>query len=256
MIHSHALVDEKARIGKNVTIGPFSVIGPDVEIGDGTVLGPHVTVSGHTRIGRDNRIFQFAVLGEIPQHRKYAGEPTRLEIGDRNTIREFCTIHRGTTIDQSVTRIGNDNFLMSYVHVGHDCVLGDHITMVNNASLAGHVHVGDYVILSGFVLVHQFCRVGEHAFLGYGSGTSSDVPPFIMANGLPAKPHGINAKGLKSRGFNPAQIEALRKAYKVLYRSNMLFADAKTELAKMGNEEPVVKVLADFVNDAARSIIR
>jgi UDP-N-acetylglucosamine acyltransferase len=196
------------------------------------------------------------VIGEEPQHRKYAGEPTRVEIGDRNTIREFVTIHRGTTVDQSLTRVGNDNFIMANVHIAHDCMLGSHIILVNAASLAGHVHVGDHAILSGFSLIHQFCRIGAHAFLGYGSGVSHDVPPFVMANGLPAKPHGINAKGLKSRGFTKGQIDALHEAYRVLYRTNLLFADVKLELARMGESEPVVKELADFLNAAKRSIIR
>jgi UDP-N-acetylglucosamine acyltransferase len=256
MIDPHALVDPKARIGKDVQVGPFSIVGPDVEIGDGTRIGPHVTINGHTRIGRENRVYQFSVIGEEPQHRKYAGEPTRVEIGDRNVIREFVTIHRGTAVDLGVTRIGHDNFIMANVHIAHDCVLGNHTILVNAASLAGHVHVGDHAILSGFSLIHQFCRIGAHAFLGYGSGVSHDVPPFVIANGLPAKPHGINTKGLRSRGFSSEQVDALRKAYKVLYRSNLLLADAKAELTRMGESEPVVRELSDFISDAQRSIIR
>jgi UDP-N-acetylglucosamine acyltransferase len=256
MIDPRAVVHPSAKIGKNVSVGAYSLVGANVEIGDNTWIGPHVVINGPTRIGRDNRIFQFCSIGEEPQHRKYAGEPTRLEIGDRNVIREYCSFHRGTTVDQGVTRVGNDNYLMAHVHVAHDCVVGSHITMANNATLAGHVHVGDHCILGGYALVHQFCRVGIHAYLGFACAVSQDVPPYVMANGNPAVPHGINSKGLKARGFTAAQVEALRKCYKILYRSNLLFAEARRELAQMGADEPVVKVLADFLSDSKRSIIR
>jgi UDP-N-acetylglucosamine acyltransferase len=256
MIDPRAVVHPEARLGSNVSVGAYSLIGAGVEIGDNTWIGPHVVINGPTRIGRDNRIFQFCSIGEEPQHRKYAGEPTRLEIGDRNIIREYCSFHRGTTVDQGVTRVGSDNYLMAHVHVAHDCVVGSHITMANNATLAGHVQVGDHCILGGYALVHQFCRVGTQAYLGFACAVAQDVPPYVMANGNPAVPHGINAKGLKARGFTAPQIEALRKAYKVLYRSGLLFADAKRELAQMGEGEPAVRVLADFLNDSKRSIIR
>ncbi len=256
MIDPRAVVHPQARLGSNVSVGAYSLIGAGVEIGDNTWIGPHVVINGPTRIGRDNRIFQFCSVGEEPQHRKYAGEPTLLEIGDRNIIREYCSFHRGTTVDQSVTRVGSDNYLMAHVHVAHDCMVGSHITMANNATLAGHVHVGDHCILGGYALVHQFCRVGTQAYLGFACAVAQDVPPYVMANGNPALPHGINAKGLKARGYTASQIEALRKAYKLLYRSNLLFADAKRELAQMGAHEPAVRVLADFLNNSKRSIIR
>ncbi|HXG28181.1 MAG TPA: acyl-ACP--UDP-N-acetylglucosamine O-acyltransferase [Nevskiales bacterium] len=256
MIDPRAVVHPEARLGRNVSVGAYSLIGAGVEIGDNTWIGPHVVINGPTRIGHSNRIFQFCSIGEEPQHRKYAGEPTRLEIGDRNIIREYCSFHRGTTVDQGVTRVGSDNYLMAHVHVAHDCVVGSHITMANNATLAGHVQVGDHCILGGYALVHQFCRIGTQAYLGFACAVAQDVPPYVMANGNPAVPHGINTKGLKARGFSTAQIEALRKAYKVLYRSDLLFADARRELARMGEGEPVVRVLADFLNDSKRSIIR
>lgn len=256
MIDERAVIHASAKLGSNVSVGAYSLIGPDVEIGENTWIGPHVVINGPTRIGRDNRIFQFCSVGEEPQHRKYAGEPTRLEIGDRNVIREYCSFHRGTTVDQGVTHVGSDNYLMAHVHVAHDCVVGSHITMANNATLAGHVHVGDHSILGGYALVHQFCRIGTQAYLGFACAVAQDVPPFVMANGNPAVPHGVNSKGLKARAFSAAQIEALRKAYKTLYRSNLLFADAKRELARMGEAEPAVKVLADFLINSKRSIIR
>ena len=256
MIDPRAVIHPSAKLGGNVSVGAYSLIGADVEIGDNTWIGPHVVINGPTRIGQDNRIYQFCSVGEAPQHRKYAGEPTRLEVGDRNVIREYCSFHRGTTVDQGVTRVGNDNFLMAHVHVAHDCVVGSQITMANNATLAGHVHVGDHCILGGYALVHQFCRIGTQAFLGFACAVAQDVPPFVMANGNPAVPHGINAKGLRARGFSTGEVTALRQAYKVLYRSNLLFADAKNQLARMGETEMVVKMLADFLQDSKRSIIR
>jgi UDP-N-acetylglucosamine acyltransferase len=256
MIDPRAVIDPSAKLGSNVHVGAYSIIGAGVEIGDNCRIGPHVVINGPTRIGCDNRIFQFCSVGEEPQHRKYAGEPTRLEIGDRNVIREYCSFHRGTTVDRGITQVGSDNYLMAHVHVAHDCVVGSHITMANNATLAGHVHVGDYSILGGYALVHQFCRVGTQAYLGFACAVAQDVPPYVMANGNPAVPHGINSKGLKARGYSSAQVDALRKAYKVLYRSSLLFADAKRELAQLGESESVVKVLADFLNDSKRSIIR
>lgn len=256
MIDPHAIVHPSARLGKNVSVGAYSLIGAEVEVGDNTRIGPHVVINGPTRIGSDNRIFQFCSIGEEPQHRKYGGEPTRLEIGDRNIIREYCSFHRGTMMDRGVTQVGSDNYLMAHVHVAHDCVVGSHITMANNATLAGHVQVGDHCILGGYALVHQFCRIGTQAYLGFACAVSQDVPPFIMASGNPAAPHGINSKGLKARGFTAAQVESLRRAYKILYRSNLLFAEARRELRELGEHESAIKVLADFLADGKRSIIR
>ena len=200
MIHPSAIVDPAAILAEDVSVGPFSIIGHDVEIGSGTTVGPHVVIKGPSRIGRDNRIFQFASVGEDPQDKKYQGEITRLEIGDRNVIREYCTIHRGTAQDQSLTRIGSDNLLMAYTHVAHDCVIGDGVIMANGASLAGHVSVDDHAILGGFSLVHQFCRIGRHSFSGMGSVISRDIPPYVMVGGSPTKPRGINNVGMERRG--------------------------------------------------------
>lgn len=255
-IHPTAIVDSSARIGTNVTIGAYSVIGADVEIGDGTWIGPHVVINGPTRIGRDNKIFQFASLGEVPQDKKFQGESTRLEIGDRNLIREGVTMNRGTGIGGGVTRIGNDGLFMAYVHVAHDCDVGNNVIFSNNASLAGHVQVGNQVILSGFTLVHQFCSIGDHAFTGMGSGISKDVPPYLMVSGSPAEPHGINKEGLKRRGFSPDQIRNLLNAYKVLYRNGLSFEDAKVELKKMGEAHEEVRVFVGFLESTKRSVIR
>ncbi len=255
-IHPTAVVDPQAELGAGVSIGPYSVIGPGVEIGDGTWVGPHVVINGPTRIGRDNRIFQFASLGDAPQDKKYDGEPTRLEIGDRNVIRECVTINRGTVNGGGLTTIGSDNLLMAYIHVAHDCHVGDHVIFSNNASLAGHVTVGDWVILSGFTLVHQFCAVGAHAFTGMGSGIAKDVPPYMMISGNPAEPHGINKEGLKRRGFSPEAIRRLKEAYRVLYRSGLSLDEAKQQLAAIAAEQPEVKVLTDFLAQSKRSIVR
>ncbi|MGE0082276.1 MAG: acyl-ACP--UDP-N-acetylglucosamine O-acyltransferase [Thiohalomonadaceae bacterium] len=255
-IHPTAIVDPKAKIADGVTIGAYSIIGPDVEIGANTSVGPHVVIQGPTRIGRDNRICQFASLGEAPQDKKYQGEPTRLQIGDRNVIREFVTMNRGTPTGGGVTRIGNDGLYMAYVHVAHDCQIGDKVIFSNNASLAGHVHVEDWVILSGFTLVHQFCSIGAHAFTGMGSAISKDVPPYLMVSGNPAEPHGINKEGLKRRGFSPEQIRNLRNAYKVLYRSGLSLEEAKSELARMAEGCPELVPFVGFMDTAKRSIIR
>ncbi|MCK6391523.1 MAG: acyl-ACP--UDP-N-acetylglucosamine O-acyltransferase [Azonexus sp.] len=218
MIHATAIVDPAARIGRNVEIGPYAIIGPNVEIGDNTRIGPHTVINGHTRIGRDNRIFQFCSLGEVPQDKKYAGEPTRLEIGDRNVIREFCTFNLGTVQDCGVTRIGDDNWIMAYVHIAHDCQVGNKTTFANNSQLAGHVTVEDWAILGGFTGVHQFCRVGAHVMTAVGSVILQDVPPYLMAAGNTAQPYGINVEGLKRRGFTADSLLALKRAYRTLYR--------------------------------------
>jgi UDP-N-acetylglucosamine acyltransferase len=256
VIHPTAIVDAGARLGENVAIGAYAVIGAGVEIGDGTTVGPHAVIEGPTSIGRDNRIFQFASLGAAPQDKKYAGEPTRLEIGDRNTIREFCTFNRGTTQDAGTTRIGDDNWLMAYVHIAHDCVVGNQTIFANNAQIAGHVHVGDWAILGGFTVVHQFVRIGAHSMTGMGTILLQDVPPYVMANGNPAAPHGINAEGLKRRGFAPEAIAALRRAYKTLYRGGLKLEEACAEIAAAARDETALAPLADFLAAPGRGIIR
>ncbi|MCW8829125.1 MAG: acyl-ACP--UDP-N-acetylglucosamine O-acyltransferase [Gammaproteobacteria bacterium] len=255
-IHPTAIINSGAKIGEGVTVGPYSVIGADVEIGANSWIGPHVVVNGPTRIGCDNRIFQFASVGEIPQDLKYHGEPTRLEIGDRNTIREFVTINRGTVSGGGLTRIGDDNLLMAYIHIAHDCHIGNHVIFSNNASLAGHAVVGDHVILSGFTLVHQFCSIGDHAFTGMGSAVSKDVPPYLLVSGSPATPHGINKVGLKRRGFSDEQLRNLTNAYKILYRQGLGLEEAKAKLSEMANDHEELECFADFLQRSTRSIIR
>lgn len=256
VIDARAVVDPAAELDEGVTIGPFTVIGPGVRIGRGTEIGPHVVIRGPCSIGRDNRIFQFASIGEDPQDKKYAGEVTRLEIGDRNRIREFTTIHRGTVQDQSLTSIGNDNLLMAYTHVAHDCHIGSNAVMANAASLGGHVHIGDWAILGGFSMVHQFCRVGQHCFLGMGSAVSKDVPPFVMVGGHPAKPHGINSEGLRRRAFSPEQIATIKRAYRTLYSSGLQLAAARAQITAAAAENDELRVMAEFLAASERSIVR
>lgn len=256
MIHPTAVIDQHAVIHDSVSIGPYSVIGADVEIGAGTVVGPHVVIQGPTRIGRDNRIFQFASVGEACQDLKFQGEATRLEIGDRNVIREYATLHRGTVQDQGVTRIGNDNLLMVSTHVAHDCVIGDHVIMSNGASLAGHVQVGDHAILGGFTLVHQFCRIGAHAFTGMGTAVAKDIPPYVLVSGNPASPHGINAEGLKRRGFSDASIRAIKQAYKTLYLNSNRLEEALVVLESQAAEHAALQLLVRFLKESSRSIVR
>lgn len=255
-IDARAVVDPSARIGNNVTIGPFSVIGKNVEIGDDTWIAPHVVINGPTRIGRENRIFQFASIGEIPQDKKYHGEESRLEIGDRNTIRENVTINRGTKDGGGVTCIGNDNWLMAYIHIAHDCIIGNHTIFSNAASLAGHVEVDDYAILGGFTLVHQFCRIGIHAFCGMGSAISKDVPPYMLVNGNPAQPHGLNSEGLKRREFSKETQQSLREAYKIIYRSGLTTQEAISQLASIANTCPEVETMLSFIQQSKRGIVR
>lgn len=255
-IHPAALVDSAARIAADVEIGAYSIIGPHVEIGAGCRIGPHVVISGHTRIGANNRIYQFASLGEAPQDKKYNGEPTRLEIGDDNTIREFCTFNIGTVQDAGVTRIGNGNWIMAYVHLAHDCQVGNHTIFANNAQLAGHVTVGDHTILGGFTGVHQFCRIGAHAITGGSSLILKDVPPYVMCSGNPAQPYGINVEGLKRRGFGAQAIESLRRAYKTLYRSGETLDAARAALAEQVTGCPEIQPLIDFLAVPGRGIIR
>ncbi|WP_371322709.1 acyl-ACP--UDP-N-acetylglucosamine O-acyltransferase [Dechloromonas sp. ZY10] len=256
MIHQTAIVDPGARIGANVEIGPYAIIGPHVEIGDNTVIGPHTVIKGHTRIGRDNRIFQFCSLGEVPQDKKYAGEPTRLEIGDRNTIREFCTFNLGTVQDQGVTRIGDDNWVMAYVHIAHDCVVGNKCTFANNSQLAGHVTIEDWAILGGFTGVHQFCRIGAHVMTAVGTVILQDVPPYLMAAGNTAQPYGINVEGLKRRGFHADSLLALKRAYRTLYKSGLMLEEAKVKLAEDAKSQPDVQRFVDFLEVSKRGIIR
>jgi len=256
MIHPTAIVHPHAELGANVSVGAYSIVGEHVEIGDGTAIGPHTIVEGPTRIGRDNRIGSFNVLGGAPQDKKYAGEPTRLEIGDRNMIREYCTLNRGTTKDARVTRIGDDNWIMAYVHVAHDCQIGRNTVFANNAQLSGHVHVGDWAILGGFTGVVQFIRIGAHVMVGGGTILRQDVPPYVTVAGNPAKVFGINSEGLRRRSFSPGAIEGLQRAYRTLYRSGLALADAQIALAEQAQATPEIALLVDFLKTAARGIVR
>lgn len=256
MIDSKAVVDINAEIADDVKIGPFSVIGPDVQIDSGTVIGPHVVIKGPTSIGKDNHIYQFASIGEDPQDKKYADEITRLEIGDRNTIREFCTMHRGTQQDQGVTLIGNDNLFMAYTHVAHDCVIGNHVIMANGASIAGHVHVGDHAILGGFTLVHQFTQIGQYSFSAMGSAITQDIPPFVMVGGRPTRPHGINSVGMERNGISAEVIRQIRKAYKILYKTNMRLEDAIEEIEDLAGESNELSNMVSFLRNVTRGILR
>ena len=255
-IHPTALVHPDAQLGADVSIGAYSIIGAHVEIGASTQIGPHAVITGHTRIGRRNRIFQFVSLGEEPQDKKYAGEPTRLEIGDDNVIREFCTFNIGTVQDRGVTTIGSHNWIMAYVHIAHDCVVGDRTIFANNASLAGHAEIGDWVILGGFTGVHQFCKVGAHVMTGISSVVFKDIPPFVMASGQPAAPHGLNNEGLRRRGFSAESLAALKRAYKILYREGNTLAEAQSKLAAEAANHAEVQQLLDFLARAERGIIR
>ncbi len=256
MIHSTAIIHPGAQLGANVTVGPYSIIGEHVSIGDDTTVGPHVVIDGHTTIGRENRIFQFCSLGEVPQDKKYADEPTRLEIGDRNTIREFCTFNLGTAQDVGVTRIGDDNWIMAYVHIAHDCQVGNRTTFANNSQLAGHVHVDDWAILGGFTGVHQFCRVGAHCMTAVGTVVLQDVPPYVMAAGNTASPYGINAEGLKRRGFSADALMALKRAYRTLYKSGLMLEEARTKLGEDVKSHPEIQPILDFLSVSKRGIIR
>lgn len=256
MIHPTAIIHPGAKLGADVRIGPYSVIDEHVEIGDGTSVGPHCVITGRTRIGRENRIFSFASIGEIPQDKKYAGEPTSLEIGDRNTIREYCNFNIGTAQDVGVTRIGNDNWFMASVHIGHDCQVGNQTIMANNVTLGGHVIVGDWAILGGMAAVHQFVNIGAHCMAGGGSIITQDVPPFVMCSGNPVAPHGINSEGLRRRGYSSDDIMVIKRAYKVMYRQNLPLEQARTTLAEWAVETPALQTLLDFFAVATRGIIR
>ncbi len=256
MIHPQAIIDPSAVLAEGVSVGAFSVIGAGVEIGTGTRVASHVVIDGPTRIGSDNKIYAFAAIGGDPQDKKYAGEPTSLEIGDRNVIREYCTLSRGTVQDGGMTRLGDDNWIMAYVHIAHDCRIGNNTIFANSASLAGHVTVEDYVILGGFSLLHQFCKVGAHAFTAMNSVISKDVPPFIMVSGHMAKPYGLNSEGLKRRGFSPDSLSQLRKAYKILYRSGLTLEQAIEQLQTMDGAVAEVDQWVAFLKDVTRGIVR
>lgn len=255
-IHSAAIVHPAAKIGNGVTIGAYSLIGEHVEIGDNTWIGPHVVVEGHTRIGRDNRIFQFNSIGAIPQDKKYRDEPTRLEIGDRNTIREFCTFNCGTEQDIGVTRMGDDNWIMAYVHIAHDCQVGNQTIFANHATLGGHVHIGDWAILGGFAGVHQFVRIGAHSFTGFGTMLSQDVPPYVTVSGNPAATYGINSEGLKRRNYSTEAIAAIKRAYKTLYKSGFKLDEARSAIEADLPAHPELSVLTSFLAAPGRGIVR
>jgi len=256
MIDPRAIVHLNAELAPDVKVGPYSIIGPDVQIDAGTEIGPHVVINGPTTIGKDNIIYQFASIGEDPQDKKYADELTRLEIGDRNVIREFCTMHRGTQQDQGVTLIGDDNLFMAYTHVAHDCVVGNHVIMANGASIAGHVHVDDHAILGGFTLVHQFTQIGEFSFSAMGSAITQDVPPYVMVGGRPTRPHGINSVGMERNGKSPEVIRQIRKAYKILYKNNLRLEDAIEEMEDMAGESNELSNMVSFLRNVTRGILR
>ena len=260
IIHSTAIVDPKAQLHESVEIGPYSIVGPDVTIGKGTVVGPHVVIEGHTTIGEDNKFFHFSSIGAAPQDKKWKGEPTRLVVGDRNTIREFCTFNVGTVQDKGVTSLGNDNWISAYVHLAHDCVVGNNTIFSNNAQIAGHVEIGDHVIMSGYANVHQFCKIGAHAFVGMSTSLTQDVPPYVLLNGNPAAAHGINIEGLKRRGFTREQINGLRAAYKILYRSGLTLEEAKAAMQQHENDHPEsaeqVRHMRLFLDTSTRGIVR
>jgi UDP-N-acetylglucosamine acyltransferase len=256
MIDARAVISPQAEIAAGVEIGPFSIIGPNVTIGKDTWIGPHVVINGPTRIGAENKVFQFASLGEAPQDKKYNGEATWLEIGDRNVFRECVTVNRGTALDKSVTRIGNDNLLMAYSHVAHDCHLGDQIVLANCATLGGHVEIGDWVTMGGLSAVHQYTKVGAHSFIAHHAAVTRDVPPYVMAVGRPAEPHSVNSVGLQRRGFSAEQIQNIRRAYRVLYRSGLKLQAALEELEKAAVSQAEIRPFVDFIKRSSRSIVR
>lgn len=256
MIHPNAQVDPRATLASDVAVGPFSVIGPDVEIGDGTVIGPHVVIQGPTRIGRDNRFHPFAVIGGDPQDKKYGGEVTSLEIGDGNTFREYVTVSRGTAQDRGVTWIGDRNWIMASVHIAHDCRIGNDVVMANCATLAGHVTIGDWAVIGGLTGIHQFCRIGEHAFVGMGCQINADVPPFVLVAGHYARPRGVNSEGLRRRGFTPEKIAAIKRAYRAVYVSGKPLAEIRERLAEIAAESGEVAAMLRFIEASERSLLR
>jgi len=256
VIHSSAIISDSASIADDVQIGPYAIIGDDVEIGSGTKVDSHVVISGPTIIGKDNHIYQFASIGDDPQDKKYNNEPTKLKIGDRNTIREFCTVSRGTIQDKGETIMGDDNWIMAYVHIAHDCVIGSKTIMANNATLAGHVHVGDWVIFAGFSGAHQFCHIGAHSFIGMYAGANRDVPAYTTAAGTPAAPRGINSEGLKRRGFDADQIRNIKNAYRLVYRKGLKLADAIEEIAERSKTQPELVLFLESLQSSDRGLIR
>ena len=256
MIHESAVISGRARVHEDVSIGPYSIVGADVEIGPGTQIESHVVLKGPCVIGRDNHIFQFASLGDGPQDKKYAGEPTQLVIGDRNTIREYCSINRGTVQDEGITRLGSDNWIMAYSHIAHDCVVGNHTVFANNTTLAGHVHIGDWAILGGFTAVHQYCHIGAHTLTGIFAAVTKDIPAYVLASGRPAVPRGINAEGLKRRGFSSDQISNVREAYRVLYRQGLKLEEAVQTLEKYAENQEEVAAFLESVRESSRGLIR
>ncbi|MBM5811862.1 MAG: acyl-ACP--UDP-N-acetylglucosamine O-acyltransferase [Gammaproteobacteria bacterium] len=256
MIDPRAVIAADVELGEGVEIGPFTVIGPGVRIGAGTRIGPHAVIHGPTTLGRDNRVFQFASIGADPQDRKYCGEPTRLEIGERNVFREFCSINRGTAGGHGVTRIGDDCLFMAGAHVAHDCIVGNQCVLANCTALGGHVELGDWVILSGYSGVHQFCRVGVHAFLANNAAVTQDVPPYVLVAGAPAAPRSVNSEGLKRRGFDAEQITRIRHAYKLLYRSGLKLAAATERLTELATAQPELRPLVEFIARSERGLVR
>ncbi|MFZ6693171.1 acyl-ACP--UDP-N-acetylglucosamine O-acyltransferase [Undibacterium sp. SXout20W] len=261
LIHPSALIDPKANLDSSVEVGPYAIIGPHVSIGAGTKVGPHVVIDGHTTIGKENNFHAFSSIGGPPQDKKYAGEVTYLEMGDRNLVREFCTFNCGTVQDRGVTRIGSDNWFLAYVHIAHDCTVGCNTIFSNNAALAGHVEIGDWVIMSGFSAVHQFCKIGAHAFVGMNTSLTQDVPPFVLLSGNPAVAHGVNLEGLKRRGFDREQLNAIRQAYKTLYKSGLTLDEAKTaldqQIASQTDDVALhVKSMRSFLDTSTRGIVR
>lgn len=256
LIDPTAIIDSKAELADDVSVGPFSVIGPGVKIGAGTVVGSHVVIKGPTTIGKQNRIYQFTSIGEDPQDKKYAAEITRLEIGDRNTIREYTSMHRGTKQDRSLTKIGNDNLFMAYTHVAHDCIIGNHVIMANGASLAGHVHLHSHAILGGFTLVHQFTQIGQYSFAAMGSAITQDIPPFVMVGGKPTRPHGINSVGMERNGISPEDIRLIRKAYKIIYKTNLRLEDAIDQMEDLAGDSKELSDMVSFLRNVNRGILR
>jgi len=259
-IHPTAIVDPRAELHASVTVGPYTLIGPQVRVGEGTTIGPHCVIEGRTTIGRDNRIFQFCSLGAVPQDKKYGGEPTALEIGDRNTVREFCTFNLGTAQDSAVTRLGSDNWVMAYVHVAHDVQLGDQIVLANNATLAGHVRVGDWAVVGGLTGVHQFVAIGAHAMVGFASAVSQDVPPYMLVDGNPLAVRGYNVEGLRRRGFDAARIAAVKQMHRLLYRDGLTLEQARTKIAALAEGAPEARadiaLMTAFLASARRGIAR
>ena len=255
-VHETAIIAPEVTLHSSVEVGPYAVIEADVTIGAGTVIGPHCVIKGETEIGENNRIYQFASIGDDPQDKKYAGEKTRLVIGNGNTIREYCTLNRGTAQDKGVTTLGDNNWLMAYVHIAHDCQVGNETIFANAVTLGGHVDVGDYVILGGFAGAHQFCRIGAHAFIANNCAVTRDVPPYLMASGRPAEPRGINTEGLKRRGFTTEQTRAIKEAFRMLYRQGLRLEEAREQIAALAESRDEIRLFADFLSDSDRGFVR